>query len=123
MLNIVALHLLFIGYLMELKDFISNTLFEIQEGVNDAIGRIDSDDNNAVINPENPQYARTMQQVQFDIALTTSDEDKVGAKAGIKVAMFSVGADGSQSTKSSSVSRVQFSIPFYPPYTSTTDAD
>ena len=123
MLNIVALHLLFIGYLMELKDFISNTLFEIQEGVNDAIGRIDSDYNNAVINPEDPKYARTKQEVKFDIALTTSDEDKVGANGKIKVAIFSVGADGSQSTKSSSVSRVQFSIPFYPPYTNASYAD
>lgn len=104
---------------MELKDFISSTLVQIQEGVNQAMVQVRSDANNGMINPEFTGAYPSKQTVHFDIALTTSDEDKSGAKGGIKVAGLSIGAEGSQATKSSSVSRVQFSIPFVPPHDNT----
>ncbi len=101
---------------MELEKFISETLSEIQKGVDSAIKKT-SDDNGAI----NPSFGgekdleELVQEVKFDIAVTTTEEASVSAGGGIKVVGLKLGADGQDITKSSNVSRIQFSVPLIPP--------
>jgi len=106
---------------MELKDFVSETLFEIQLGVQLAIQRTKKENTNGVINPVWGHHSNTddshIKEVRFDIAVTINDKtsDKLGA--GIKVMGINVGGDALDSKESSHVSRIQFSIPIIPPVT------
>jgi|TARA_R110001606_G_C15358805_1_gene648292 hypothetical protein len=105
---------------MELKDFISNSLVDIQEGVEDAIKRVDEKGTTGVVNPHLVNVktrASLMQNVQFDIAVTASDKEGQGVKGGIKVVGIAIGADGKTSSETSVVSRIQFNIPIIPPVT------
>ncbi|MCG7549218.1 hypothetical protein [Pseudoalteromonas sp. Of7M-16] len=103
---------------MELKTFISNTICEIQEGVQDAINRTVGVTNGA-INPnwgEPSEYNQELiQKVQFDIAVTAQDEGKDGVKGGIKVVGLTLGGESTSSSSTSKVSRIQFTIPIIPP--------
>ena len=106
---------------MELKDFITATLTEIQSGVQAAI---DSTIKNKVGGAINPCWGGTkdisvsqIQKVQFDIAVTVSDKTAGSAEAGIKVVGIKIGGSGSEATETSNVSRIQFSIPIVPPVT------
>jgi hypothetical protein len=106
---------------MDLKSFISSTLVQIQEGVQDAIDQTTEKGLEGSVNPKytvsnNPSLGQT-QDVKFDIAVTASDEDKAGVNGGIKVVGISFGGDASSTTKMSQISRIQFSIPVTPPTT------
>lgn len=109
---------------MELKDFISQTLVEIQGGVQDAINTTIANKTMGAINPvwgtSDDIHRRDLQTVDFDIAVTVSDKTTGEANAGIKVAVFKIGGEASGSTKTSNVSRIQFSIPIIPPMTTIT---
>jgi hypothetical protein len=106
---------------MELKEFIASTLGEIQEGVQMAIKATSESDVNGVINPSwggiNNINASLIQNINFDIAVTVADEEKAGMKGGIKVVGISVGGEDTATSKTSRVSRIQFSIPVIPPVT------
>ncbi|OBU35998.1 hypothetical protein CTM76_00420 [Photobacterium phosphoreum] len=106
---------------MELKSFIATTLGEIQEGVQIAINQTIANGVNGAINPSwggtRDMNTSLIQNVQFDIAVTASDEDKAGVKGGIKVVGISIGGEDTTSTTTSKVSRIQFSIPVIPPVT------
>ncbi|ACE83820.1 hypothetical protein [Cellvibrio japonicus] len=106
---------------MELKEFIASTLGEIQEGVQLAINETIKNGVNGVINPSrggtNNINASLIQNVNFDIAVTVADEEKAGVKGGIKVVGISVGGEDTATSKTSRVSRIQFSIPVIPPVT------
>lgn len=105
---------------MELKDFISNSLVDIQEGVEDAIKKVDSKGTTGVINPDF-KHVRTnaalIQNVNFDIAVTASDKEGTGIQGRIKVVGIEIGGDGTNSTETSMVSRIQFCVPIIPPTT------
>lgn len=106
---------------MELKEFIAETLFEIQQGVEDAIRKTQTHDTAGAINPVFGTEARTsssnIREVSFDIAVTVNDKstDKIGG--GIKVMGVGIGAKVETNAESSHVSRIQFSIPIIPPVT------
>ncbi|MDN3640373.1 hypothetical protein QWY82_16380 [Simiduia curdlanivorans] len=106
---------------MKLKDFISNTLFEIQEGVQEAQRLVKKADTSGVINPvwksASEANKSDIREVQFDVAVTVIE--KTGGKAGgaIKVMGIGIGADISGGGENSYVSRIQFSIPVIPPMT------
>jgi len=106
---------------MELKEFIATTLGEIQEGVQTAINETMNNNLNGAINPSwgGTQGMNTslIQNIQFDIAVTASDEDKAGVKGGIKVVGVTLGGEDLSKTTTSKVSRIQFSIPVIPPVT------
>jgi hypothetical protein len=106
---------------MDLKEFISLTLCEIQQGVQDAIEKTRAAGTNGVINPcwgtSRDIGPSQIQQVQFDIALTVADKSTAGAEAGIKVWGINLGGSGSSAAETSHVSRIQFSIPVVPPIT------
>ena len=106
---------------MELKEFISHTLFEIQEGVQDAIAKARDADTRGVINPAweagGGAGSRHIREVSFDIAVTVSEQSSDRAGGGIKVMGIGVGSELAGSTESSHVSRIQFNVPVIPPVT------
>ena len=109
---------------MELKDFITATLIEIQSGVQAAI---DHAVKNKIGGAINPSWGGTkaingslIEKVQFDIAVTVSDKTAGSAEGGIKVVGLKIGGSGSGSIETSNVSRIQFSIPVVPPVTTIT---
>jgi hypothetical protein len=90
---------------MDIKEFVSETLSQIIDGVVDAQGR--SQPRSAVVAP----FYGCRQNVRFDVAVTVAEGKEVTGKAGISV--WSIGAGGSakSETSSSTVSRIQFEIP------------
>lgn len=104
---------------MELKDFISQTLVEIQTGVQDAIAKTRATNIAGVINPVWGTVVdisrQDVQKVDFDIAVTVSDKTAGEANAGIQVVGIKIGGGASGVTETSNISRVRFSIPIVPP--------
>lgn len=82
---------------MELREFIAETLVQIQEDVQDAIKRRASGESSAgVINPVfgiNMDAAGDthIQKVEFDVAVTVTEKSGGGGKAGIKVFSMELG--------------------------------
>lgn len=106
---------------MELKEFITATLIEIQSGVQGAIDHVVKNKVGGAINPfwgdAKKINSTLIEKVQFDIAVTVSDKSAGSAEAGIKVVGIAIGGDHSKSAETSNVSRIQFSIPIVPPVT------
>lgn len=114
---------------MELKEFITATLVEIQEGVQDAIEQCQNKKLSGVINPAYTSngaitashISSHTQNVEFDIAVTTEattiNEEKGTIKGGIKVVSGSVDKSDSDKESDSKSSRIKFSIPIIPPVT------
>lgn len=105
---------------MELRDFIAGTLVEIQTGVHAAIlvtkGKV-----GGAINPswasEGAVDSGLVEKVQFDIAVTVSEEKKGSGEAGIEVVGIKLGGGGGIANERTHVSRIQFSIPVVLPVT------
>ena len=109
---------------MELKEFITSTLDEIQQGVQAAINQTIESGVGGAINPnwnESNNHGALIQKINFDIAVTVADEENSGTKGGIKVVGLSIGGEESASSKISRISRIQFSIPIIPPVTKVTE--
>lgn len=106
---------------MELKDFISKTIVDIQQGVQEAIQTVQNDKTNGVINPVwgnvNRITVRNIREVNFDIAVTVSEKKEGGIGAGINVMGVKIGGDGSKGSENSNVSRINFTVPIIPPVT------
>lgn len=108
---------------MELREFITQTLVQIQLGVQDAIQQQIASDANGAINPVFPTSwstdptpgAEHVQKVEFDVAVTATDKSNGGGKAGIKVFSVELGGEKLNSAERSIASRVKFAIPVVPP--------
>ncbi len=106
---------------MEIKEFISETLVQTQEGVQDAIARRASGKSPAgVINPVSGldmdgAGEMHVQKVDFDVAATVTEKSGGGAKAGIKAFSIELAGEPSKGAEQSTASRVEFAIPFIPP--------
>lgn len=110
---------------MDLKTFISETIVGIIEGVADAQQRVaEGFDTAAVALLDRPGEQAgwrnpNFKAVAFDVAITSAQEEskETGAKGGLKVYVLSASVDGKDaaSSKSSSVSRVQFEVPVHLP--------
>lgn len=111
---------------MELKDFIRETFVQISKGIEEA--NTELQDSSAIINPNNvyvnaenrqnygrlsksKEYNRIIETVDFDVAVTASDENEAGGKFGIKVGSIELGANGKQTESSKAESRIKFKIP------------
>ena len=90
---------------MDIKEFVSETLSQIIDGVVDVQQR--SKEKNAVVAP----FYGYQQKVCFDVAVTVVEGKEVTGKAGISVWSIGAGASGKSETSSSTVSRIQFEIP------------
>ena len=102
---------------MDLKDFVSQSLTELHDGVADAIerhtklGRLGAISvafkKDGVVN-----WKECVRDVEFEVAVTTSEKVAGSAKGGLKVASIAeLGGDASKSLENSAINKIKFSIP------------
>lgn len=109
---------------MQLREFIKQVMTQIVDGVRDA----QEQNGGAFVVPagdgghkyaDHPRFAASARLkstiVDFDVAITAEDADKVEGGAGVKVFSIQFGAKGEASTKDTTVSRVQFAVPLLLP--------
>ena len=111
---------------MELKEFIKQSIIEISEAVEETNKYFDVNTVNAIVNPENiyasanarsytmqerNSETRYIEDIDFDVAVTTGGEISGEAKAGIKIASFQLGGGGAIVDTQQNVSRMKFTIP------------
>jgi hypothetical protein len=109
---------------MKLQEFVTGTLKEIIAGVKESQKYAESED--AWVSPEmrpdgygggtrkvgwTAQDGANIEQIEFDVAVTSTEGSATEAGAGIFVAAIGLGAKGKSDTSSSSISRIKFSIP------------
>jgi len=106
---------------MKLQEFVSETLKEIIAGVKEAQKYAELE--GAWISPRMFSPAKsevryfaekdhaTIEQIEFDVAVTSTEGSATEAGAGIFVAAIGLGVKGKSDTSSSSISRIKFSIP------------
>ncbi len=108
---------------MELNKFISETLKAIIKGVADV--KDFANEHGARINPHIGQWdtdkilttyygredgARTISTIDFDIAVTTSNEQETGGSGGINVLSLQIGGKLSDKEIQQTVSRIKFAV-------------
>ncbi|MGH2620080.1 MAG: hypothetical protein ACRDHG_05855 [Anaerolineales bacterium] len=110
---------------IELKDFISNTLTQLIDGI--SIAQEYAQVNGAIINPADrfpsnfekmsrtDKGLRLVHIIEFDVAVTVAENKQLKGGIGIVVPELSLGYQGMMDNQKSSVSRVQFSIPIVLP--------
>lgn len=104
---------------MELREFVTETLVQIQEGVQNAIARRSGHEAKGVINPawSDTYTDANRQMVEFDVAVTVVDKLEGSASGGLRVLSIEIGAKGSKAAEKNIVSRVKFSVPVVSPMT------
>ena len=114
---------------MKLQDFVSETLTQIVAGVEDAQNKIEDVHANGTqrgkINPpvstsaetlekkgyRVDTYGRTVQNVEFDVAVMVDETTEVKGKAGLFVAAIGFGVKAGMETKDATVHRIKFAVP------------
>ncbi|QWF70570.1 hypothetical protein KEF85_14765 [Methylomonas paludis] len=109
---------------MQLREFIKETLTQIVDGVRDA----QEPNGGAFIVPagdgghkyaDHPRFSASARLkstiVDFDVAITAEDSDKVEGSGGIRVLSIQFGAKGEAASKDTTVSRIQFAVPLLLP--------
>lgn len=111
---------------MELKDFVSETLKQILEGVKtaqeyskNAGGKISPSGMGQTASNTHPQiYAKNgefVQMIKFDVAVTTTEDDKTKGGVGVFVGAFGIGLQGENGIQNSAINRIQFNVPIVLP--------
>ncbi|MEE9131239.1 MAG: hypothetical protein V3T84_14560 [Phycisphaerales bacterium] len=112
---------------MELQEFITESLTQILTGVKAAEER--AGEHGGVINPrvrspggdKRPVIVsgtglRPAETVHFDVAVTVVEGTQAKAGIGVVAGVFGIGAKGSSTAESSSISRLKFSVPIAFPF-------
>lgn len=109
---------------MELKEFVSEALIQIVEGIETAQDRVT--ESNAEISPQysNCQIGMmeknkilvsskgaVIQHVDFDVAVSATEGTGSKAGVGVLAGAFNLGASGSSNQESQTASRIKFSVP------------
>jgi hypothetical protein len=103
---------------MDLKDFIRETLLQIQRGIGEAQTELYGKYQGVIAPLFKPIENLTdadMEWVEFDVAITVTEgaEKDIGGK--LNIAAMSLGGSGKKSHESESVSRVKFRVPIVSP--------
>ena len=106
---------------MELREFVSETLKQVIDGVK--LAQDHAQKQGAKINPQNAYLTSrgdylvarenkspVVQQIEFDVAVTTAEGAQAKGGLGIFVAGVGMGTQGQIESKDSTVSRVKFSV-------------
>jgi hypothetical protein len=106
---------------MKLQEFVNETLREIIAGVKEA--QAYATGNGAIVNPgqsaggDGKLYSRErtgnllpITDIDFDVAVTSTDTTEQQAGAGIFVAGFGIGTKGKSDASNSCVSRIRFPV-------------
>ena len=98
---------------MELKDFISNSLKQIIDGIADAQEYAKKQNTHGMVGLV--EEAHKYRTVNFSIVVTTEDASNTKAGAGIFVGGFTLGAQGSKGESNQATNRIEFQVPIrYP---------
>ena len=112
---------------MELKEFISNTLYQIISGVRDSQKRIEQEKIDAAVNPNihasgnNKQWTNTNngtryhESVVFEVGLVIEKGEGSSAKVGVKACLFNGGVEGQSDKTEQSSHRIKFAVPIIYP--------
>jgi hypothetical protein len=101
---------------MELKDFIKNSLLDVMRAVQEAQKEWQESGHMGAINPVWATVDKeSFRDISFDVAVTAENATAGKVGGGIHVVGIKVGGDTSETVSSSSVSRLQFSVPIVPP--------
>ncbi len=99
---------------MDLKSFITETLVQIVDGVEEARQKIAAGPTNAQINPAmrycEEQKLGDVRPVEFDVAVTAAKEGGAGGKLAISVAALNFGVEGGGKLSTETVSRIKFTV-------------
>lgn len=110
---------------MELKEFVKETLLQITEGVKEAQEAVkeygaavnpmqyqkSADSTNAKLN--NEYYP--VQNIDFEVALTSSNDGGTKKGIGVLLGNLSIGANKSEDNKTMAVTNIRFSVPIVLP--------
>jgi hypothetical protein len=111
---------------VELKEFVSEVLQQIVMGVKSAQEVVAS--TGGAVNPAmdsgtagtfDRRSGTPIQNVHFDVALSTAEGTKTKGGIGVVVATFALGSQGQSEASTSSLSRITFSVPLLLPPAST----
>lgn len=117
--------------MIELKDFVRETLTQIVDGMTE-FGEKNAETGWSPVPTMNSQVTAatgfishvsadgqqrsTVMPIEFDIAITSEEEDQAGGKVGIKVlSLVDIAGGGEMKSINTSVSRVSFKIPLKMP--------
>ena len=108
---------------MELKEFITRALSDIIDGVSEAqrLGK----PKGANINPIGISFQRDgqwnntsgprLQEVEFDVGLTRSENKEAEGKIGVLLGSVGLGSKGKTESEKVSVTRIRFTVPLLLP--------
>lgn len=105
---------------MDLKEFTKETLVQIVQGVDEAKNELSTKHaritSHAVKNMSGgvliDEHNTNAVEVEFDVAVTTTETDGTKGGGGIKVVQFFYGGiEASKSSENQSISRVKYTIP------------
>ncbi len=103
---------------MELKDFIEQSVSDIVEATKTIKTKynVGHSTMHPIANYNKYEANRSPHEIEFNIAVTTSENGT--AKAGSKIGISVLGANvnGEKGFTNENCSRIKFSIPFYPEY-------
>jgi len=111
---------------MDLKEFVSEAISQVVNGISEA--QANTADTSAKVNPEllkrggepemgfTPTSAGMASVLQFDIAITAEEGTDTKGGIGVATGVFNLGSAGASSAQSSTVSRLQFSVPVVLPH-------
>ncbi|MBZ0157851.1 MAG: hypothetical protein K8I29_16770 [Alphaproteobacteria bacterium] len=109
---------------MELKEFISQSIISIIEGV--TVAQKEALNHGAHVNPTglmrtirnigenaiwNNNDNNIAQTVRFDVAVTVEEETATAGKIGVVSGLFNLGSSGKSEEKHVAISRIQFNVP------------
>ncbi len=110
---------------MELKDFVEQSVSDIIDAVKNLKEKYNNcsqlfiDKETNPIAPNYPQLniaAQKNRAIEFDIAVTTSESGSTKACGKVGITVLGGSLDGELQSKQENLSRIKFSIPFYPEY-------
>lgn len=102
---------------MDLKEFTTQTLVQIVEGVNEVnrqLGQIGGFVPNVNIMNSRRYISGTQEDVvdvEFDVAITATESDGKSGGAGIKVVAFNLGGNVESKIENQTISRVKYTLP------------
>ena len=104
--------------MIELKDFVSETLRQIIAGVADAQENIQIEFPNASIAPSGQgtrDESLLNQTVEFNIAVVAETGKQTSGGIGITIGALNIGSTGKSTADNTLTNRIQFSVPIHLP--------
>jgi hypothetical protein len=99
---------------MNLQVFVEETLKQLIAAVKNS--QKFAKDNNARVIPDNAGTEHALSghpvnNVEFDVAITVTEESETKGGLGVAIATFAIGSTGQTSNANSTISRIKFTLP------------